>query len=81
MKLAICTKFQVNRMNCVESRRGGVRLTPPSMLIVSFFFYKASRVNLCKSFMFHNSYLIINFALSYSREMFSINAESVCKLS
>ena len=28
MKLVICTKFQVNRMNCVESRRG-VRLTPP----------------------------------------------------
>ena len=23
MKFAICTKFQVNRMNCVESRRGG----------------------------------------------------------
>ena len=23
MKLAMCTKFQVNRMNCVESRRGG----------------------------------------------------------
>ena len=23
MKLAICTKFQVNRMNCVASRRGG----------------------------------------------------------
>ena len=29
MKLVICTKFQVNRMNCVENRRGGgVRLTP-----------------------------------------------------
>ena len=23
MKLVICTKFQVNGMNCVESRRGG----------------------------------------------------------
>ena len=23
MKLIICTKFRVNRMNCVESRRGG----------------------------------------------------------
>ena len=30
MKLVICTKFQVNRMNCVESRRG-VRLTPPPL--------------------------------------------------
>ena len=28
MNLALCTKFHVNRMNCVESRRG-VRLTPP----------------------------------------------------
>ena len=23
MKLVICTKFHVNRMNCVESRSGG----------------------------------------------------------
>ena len=23
MKLAMCTKFQVNQMKCVESRRGG----------------------------------------------------------
>ena len=39
MKLAIYTKFQVNRMNCVESRRGGggVRLTPPSRLRVTIF--------------------------------------------
>ena len=39
MKLAVCTKFQVNRMNCVESRRG-VRLTPhppPSRLRVAIF--------------------------------------------
>ena len=28
MKLVTCTKFQVNRMNFVESRGGGVRLTP-----------------------------------------------------
>ena len=29
MKLAICTKFQVNQMNCVESRRGGGPIDPP----------------------------------------------------
>ena len=28
MKLVICTKFQVKRMNCVESRRGGL-IDPP----------------------------------------------------
>ena len=29
MQLAICTKFQVNRMNCVEIRRGGAPIDPP----------------------------------------------------
>ena len=39
MKLAICTKFQVNRMNCVESRRGGgpIDPPPPSRLCVTIF--------------------------------------------
>ena len=37
MKLIICTKFYVNRMNCVESRRGRVRLTPPSSVRVTSF--------------------------------------------
>ena len=39
MKLAICTKFQVNRMNCVESRRrGGDPIDPPpSRLRVTIF--------------------------------------------
>ena len=31
MKLAICTKFQVNRMNCVESRKGGPIDPPPPL--------------------------------------------------
>ena len=37
----MCIKLQVNRMNCVESRRGNVRLTiappPPSGLRVTIF--------------------------------------------
>ena len=40
MKLVICTKFQVNRMNCVESRRGGggpIDPPPPSRLRVTIF--------------------------------------------
>ena len=38
MKLAICTNFQVNRMNCVESRRkGGSNWRPPPRLRVIIF--------------------------------------------
>ena len=37
MKLVICTKFQVNRMNCVESRRGGGPIDPPSRLRITIF--------------------------------------------
>ena len=38
MKLVICTKFQVNQMNCVESRRGGGPIDPPpSRLRVTIF--------------------------------------------
>ena len=37
MKFVICTKFQVNRMNCVESR-GGVRLNPPLKASCNYFF-------------------------------------------
>ena len=38
MKLVICTKFQVNRMNFVESRRGGPIAPPPlSRLPVTIF--------------------------------------------
>ena len=49
MKFVICTKFQVNRTNCVESRRGGVRLTPPPLKAsFNYFFWKASRVNFDK---------------------------------
>ena len=48
MKLALCTKFQVNWMNCVESRRGGGAIDlPPSRLRVTIFFWKAARVNIC----------------------------------
>ena len=36
MKLAICTKFQVNQTNCVESRRGAP-IDPPSRLRVTIF--------------------------------------------
>ena len=43
MKLAICTKFQVNQMNCVESRRGGP-IDPPLKASCNYFFLKASRV-------------------------------------
>ena len=45
MKLVICTKFQVNQMNCVESRRAGARLTPPLKASCNYFFWKASGVN------------------------------------
>ena len=45
MKLVICTKFHVNRMNCVESRRAGVPIDPPPLKAsCSYFFLKASRV-------------------------------------
>ena len=39
MKLAMCTKFQVNQMKCVESRRGerGLIDFPPSRLRVTIF--------------------------------------------
>ena len=36
MKLAICTKFQVNRMNCVESRRGGGPIDPSRLRVTIF---------------------------------------------
>ena len=43
MKLVICTKFQVNRMNCVESRRGGGSDRPPRALKAScsYVFFEA----------------------------------------
>ena len=47
MKLVICTKFQVNRTNCVESRRGGGpidRPPPPLEASCNYFFFEASRV-------------------------------------
>ena len=39
MKLALCTKFQVNLMNCVETRKGGgpIDPPPPSRLRVTIF--------------------------------------------
>ena len=37
MKLDICTRFQVNQMNCVESRGGGGPIDPPSRLRVTIF--------------------------------------------
>ena len=45
MKLVICTKLQVNQMNCVESRRGGgVRLTPPSLKAsCNYFFFEVKK--------------------------------------
>ena len=48
MKLVICTKFQVNRMNCVESRRGGgqIDIHPPLEVSCNYFFFEASRVKL-----------------------------------
>ena len=47
MKLVICTKFHVNRMNCVESRRRDpVDPPPPPILKYScnYFSFEASRV-------------------------------------
>ena len=43
MKLVICTKFQVNRMNCVEVEEGGgARLTPPPLKAsCNYFFFEA----------------------------------------
>ena len=48
MKLVICTKFQVNRMNCVESRRGGPIDPPPSRLPVTIFSRRLQGLNDCK---------------------------------
>ena len=47
MKLVICTKFQVNQMNFVESRKGGGPIEPPPPLEASYnyFLFEASRVN------------------------------------
>ena len=42
MKLVICTKFQVNRTNCVESRRGEGVLEASC----DNFFFEASRVKM-----------------------------------
>ena len=43
MKLVICTKFHVNWMNCVKSRRGEVLLTPLKASC-NYFSFEASRV-------------------------------------
>ena len=56
MKLAMCTKFQVNRMNCVESRRGGGPIDPPSRLRVAIF----SRRLLGLTTEFFYSFLAVN---------------------
>ena len=47
MKLIICTKFHVNPMNFVESRRGVGPIDPPPPIKCScnHFFFTASRVN------------------------------------
>ena len=45
MKLVLCYKFQVNRMNCVEGKRGGpIDPPPPLKASCNYFFLKASRV-------------------------------------
>ena len=53
MKLVICTKFQVNQINCVESRRGRGGFAwpphpppPPSRLrtVCNYFFFDCSRL-------------------------------------
>ena len=50
MKLIICTKFHVNRMNCVESRRGEGSdwhpdwHPPPLKATYNYFFFEASRI-------------------------------------
>ena len=45
MKLVICTKFHVNRINCVESRRGRDPIDlPPPKASCNYFFFEASRV-------------------------------------
>ena len=66
MKLVICTKFQVNRMNCVESRRGGGPIDPPfSRLRVTIF---SRRLLGLTYLIFILSYLILShfiFILSY----------------
>ena len=62
MKLVICTKFQVNRMNCVESRRGGIRLTPPpSRLRVTIFYRRLLGLNITCNVLVYN---IINMFLT-----------------
>ena len=44
MKLVMCAKFDVNRMNCVETRRGGGGAIdptpPPSRLFVTIFSFR-----------------------------------------
>ena len=47
MKFAMCTKFQVNWMNCVESRRGGGPIDPPSRLRVTIFSRRLLRLIMC----------------------------------
>ena len=59
----------------------GLRFSPLERGGLVVFVVVFDSFNLCKSFMFHNSYLIINFVLAYGIEMFPINAGSVCKLS
>ena len=47
MELVIFTKFHVNRMNCVESRRGvgPIEPLPLEASCSYFFFFEAFRVN------------------------------------
>ena len=50
MNLVICTKFQVNRMNYVESRRGGGGpIDLPSRLRVTIFSRKLLGLNIDKA--------------------------------
>ena len=63
MRLAICTKFQVNWMNCVESRRIGGPIDPPlSRLRVTIFSKRLLGLNYLE-LGFHEKN-IVHFALS-----------------
>ena len=48
MKLVMCTKFQVSRMNCVESRGGSDWHLPPSRLRVTSFSRRLLGLRNCK---------------------------------
>ena len=79
MKLTICTKFYVNRMNCVESRRGGGPIyhsPPPPSVRVTIFSSRLLGLNVifsivCAAVVFHKK---ANLYTAVSKKVVIVNS-------